>query len=78
MSQRVDNTIATEAIEKLKKVSTQELDQLNSLVRPTTLSDLIRIGSTVTDKATGSWGDGANTACALSAAEIGRQYLAER
>lgn len=78
MFQKVDDTRATEAIEKLREISTPELDQLNSLVRPTTLSDLIRIGSTVTDKATGAWGDGVNDACALSAAEIGRQYLAER
>lgn len=78
MSQQVNNMRADEAIRKLKEVSPPELDQLNAMTRPTTLSDLIRVGSTVTDKETNGWGDGINNACALSAAEIGRQYLAER
>ena len=69
---------ATEAIQRLKEAASPEIDQLTALTRQPTLSDLIRIGSTVTDKKTNGWGDGNNTACALSAAEIGRQYLSER
>jgi hypothetical protein len=70
---------ATEAVEKLKAIdSDPTLDELKAITRRPTLSDLIRVGSKVTKKATGGWGDGINTACALSAAEIGRQYLQER
>lgn len=70
---------ATEAIEKLQALSgtDEELDQLEAIARPLRLTDLITVGSKVTEHTTG-WGDGVNTACALSAAEIGYQYLMDK
>lgn len=57
-----------ETVEETRKAISDE--QLESLTRNPTLADLIRVGSAVTVQTSG-WGNGQDTACALSAAYIG-------
>lgn len=57
-----------ETVEETRKAISEE--QLEALTRAPRLSDLIRVGCTVTAQTSG-WGNGQDTACALSAAYIG-------
>lgn len=58
--------------EQVEEQLRQELGEieLGVVTEGLTLSQLMREGTRVTTQAIGSWGDGINNACALSAAEL--------
>jgi hypothetical protein len=62
-------TILPGAVERLTELISDE--DLEAMVRPYTLADAIREGSSVTDQHIGGWVDeSSNKACALSAAFV--------